>query len=398
MSNQHHINKFWNSFPNPPHQAAVGDSPQRYLKKLNDLCELNLTWPQNHPEGRLERSQLRLLCRDDQVDVLIAYAAVMAWGGGGRGVQLRNYRLSLEDESSRNALTQILNQIRGSEATRESDFEHMQNAANKIKGLGISFYTKLLFFMRKKPDAYILDQYTAKSANLLFDRCKVVLRDDYPDQKTTPDTYEWFCHSVENLGSQCPQGWAAEGNDKGEKVEQAMFDVHGGEWRRHVDSIYPSGAPQARPNEENPAPVPGGPSLPQLVAMEHAQKYNEGEELPGANPRFTQPPPGQPIRVRCSRNSGMDWQYAFGQNQIHAELYIPNKLIARYDDLCRSLHIADHDFGDGIMGNGAKNAQTRSIKITIHQGLNAPQNEWANIARQAVAAMVTLFGRVAENI
>jgi N-glycosylase/DNA lyase len=50
------------------------------------------------------------------------------------------------------------------------------------------------------------------------------------------------------------------------------------------------------------------------------------------------------------------------------------------------------------MGNGAKNGDTRSIKLTIPRGLNAPQDQWDEIAQQAVAAMSTLFGRVSEII
>jgi hypothetical protein len=98
--------------------------------------------------------------------------------------------------------------------------------------------------------------------------------------------------------------------------------------------------------------------------------------------------------VHCSLIDGVFWQYAFQQNSIHAEVFIPAPYIARYDALRNFLGVAGHDFGDGILGNGVNNGETRSIKLTIPRGLNAPQNQWDEIAQQAVAAMVTLFDRV----
>jgi hypothetical protein len=402
-----HIDKFWNCFPLPPAQPAVGDSPQAYLAKLNQLCGLKLAWPRSHPTGKLTRIQLRNLCRDAKVHVLIAYAAVMAWGG--RGVDSRNYRLSLS-KRSRAYLIDILKQLRASRKNRQADFADMQQAAENIKGLKIAFYTKLLFFFREKSDAYILDQFTAKSANLLFDPCKVVLNtSDHPRTNNTPEAYEWFCAAAEALATSRtpPPAWT------GEQVEQAMFDVHGGVWRKYLRSIYgkasskktqksktPPPKPPAPPhNAAGAAPAPGGgDSLPSRVANAHAVAYQAGTELPGANPQVNPPRPGQPLRVHCSLIDGVIWQYAFPQNSIHAEVFIPANHIASYDALRESLAVIGHDFGDGIQGNGAKKRKTRSIKLTIPRGLSAPQDQWDEIAQQAVAAMTTLFGRVCEII
>lgn len=391
-----HTAKFWECFPNPPAQPAVGDSPQDYLAKLNTLCGIALAWPAAHPIGQLTRIQLRKLCRDPQVDILIAYAAVMAWGG--RGVDSRNYRLSLS-KASRSALIPILTQLRASKANRQDDFDAMQQAARNIIGLGISFYTKLLFFFRKKADAYILDQFTAKSAQLLFDPCLVVLTTSgYPHPDNTPEAYERFCAAAEALATSRtpPPAWT------GEQVEQAMFDVRGGIWRKHIGSIFgkaPTPPLASPPFVEGAAPAPGGGhSLPELVAIAHANAYQEGVELPGANPQVNPPRPMQPVRVHCRRIDGVDWQYAFHQTRIHAEVFIPARHVARYDALRHFLGVDGHDFGDGIRGNGERNGITRSLKLTIPRGLNAPQNEWDEIANEAVSAMTSLFDRVCENL
>ena len=400
-----HTAKFWECFPNPPAQPAVGDSPQDYLAKLNTLCGLALTWPASYPIGQLTRIQLRKLCRDPQVDVLIAYAAVMAWGG--RGVDSRNYRLSLS-KASRSALIPTLTQLRASKANRQDDFDAMQQAAWNITGLGISFYTKLLFFFRKKADAYILDQFTAKSAQLLFDPCQVVLTTSgYPHSDNTPEAYERFCADAEALAAtrNPPPAWT------GEQVEQAMFDVRGGAWRKHLRSIYgKNGSKRAKRVKASPPKPPappratadtapaapgGGDSLPSRVAKAHAAAYRGGCDIPGAYPQVGF---ASPIRVHCSLIDGVVWQYALQQTSIHAEVFIPARHVARYDALRHFLGVNGHDFGDGIVGNGAKNGRTRSIKLTWPRGLNAPQNQWDEIARQAVSVMTTLFNRVCENL
>jgi hypothetical protein len=373
-----HTDKFWSCFMAPPAQPAVGQSPQIYLNKLNELCRLVLVWPDSHPTDQLTRTQLRKLCRDTEVDVLIAYAAVMAWGG--RGVQSRNYRSSLT-ESSREPLIAILKKLCASTANRCDDFAAMQKSAKDIKGLGISFYTKLLFFFRKDADAYILDQFTAKSAKLLFDPCNVALNSSgYPAPNNLPASYEWFCAAIEqSAASRAPdQIWT------GEQVEQAMFDIRGGEWRRYLRSIY--GA------------ITRDESLPSRVAITHAVAYQEGKELPGANPN---PPVGNaqnPVRVHCRSIDGIIWQYAFNNAMIHAEVFIPAQHVGRYDVLRHALGVDGHDFGDGILGNGENNGITRSLKLTIPRGLNAPQNEWDEIANEAVSAMITLFERICENL
>jgi len=400
---QLHIDKFWGCFPNPPAQPAVGDSPQVYLDKLNTLCGLSLVWPTSHPTGQLKRPELRILCRDTDVDVLIAYAAVMAWGG--RGVHSPNYRLSLSKQS-RTHLIKILKSLRASAANRQDDFAAMQKAAASIKGLGISFYTKLLFFFRQKPDAYILDQFTAKSAKLLFDPCQVVLTTSgYPHADNTPEAYEWFCAAAEKLAASRtpPPAWT------GEQVEQAMFNVRGGAWRQYLRSIYGKNgskrpkqvkasppkppAPSRATADAAPAGPGGGDSLPSRVAKAHAAAYRGGCEIPGAYPQVGD---ASPLRVHCSLIDGVVWQYAFQQTSIHAEVFIPARHVARYDALREFLGVAGHDFDDGIVGNGAKNGRTRSIKLTVPRGLNASPGEWNEIARQAVAAMTTLFDRVSE--
>ena len=387
------IHQFWASFPAPPVQGAIGDSPQKYLAELNRLAGLKLVWPNGHPLGQLTRLQLRKLCRDPKVDVLIAYASVMAWGG--RGVDRRNYRLSLS-KPSRRALIAILTQLRASQRRRQDDFDAMQKAAENIKGLGISFYTKLLFFFRKKDDAYILDQFTAKSAKLLFDPCQIVLNSsDYPDPDNTPASYEWFCATVEAMGRgrTPPPTWT------GEQVEQAMFDVRGGVWRKYLRSIYGS-ATTKRVKKPNAGPqssvLPTSRHrLAAMIAKAHGSAYKTGRELPGAHARARL---SSPVRVHCCTRDGVSWQYAVQNGGIHAQVFLPKQQRARYDSLRSFLGVSDHDFGDGIVGTGFKNGKTCSLKLTVPRGASAPEREWGSLAEESISAMNRLFTQVCEHI
>ena len=94
----------------------------------------------------------------------------------------------------------------------------------------------------------------------------------------------------------------------------------------------------------------------------------------------------------------MIWQYAFQKESIHAEVFIPAQHIARYDALRVFLGVANDDFGDGIVGNGTRNGKTRSLKLTVPRGLNAPKNQWDEVALKTVSVMTTLFNRVCENL
>ena len=186
---------------------------------------------------------------------------------------------------------------------------------------------------------------------------------------------------------------SADATQQGSKATECPSEA-GSKKTQMSKTMHPT-PPAPPPMAAAAAPAPTGEdSLPGRVARAHAAAYQLGRRLPGASPNVRPTHPGQPVRVHCERLNGVDWQYAFHQTMIHAEAFFPAQNIARYDDLRRDLEVANHDFGEVILGNGAKNGDTRSIKLTIPHGLNTPQNQWAGIANQAVTAMVTLFARI----
>jgi len=400
--NKEHINIFRNCFPTPPEQLTIGDNPQDYLARLNELCNLNLEWPSNHPLGKLDRIQLRALCHDLHVHVLIVYAAVMAWGG--RGLMSRNYRLSLQHESL-NTLVSTLSTLRNGNNSRKEAFQIIKLAAEEIKGLGISFYTKLLFFLRRDYDAYILDQFTAKSAQLLFHPPPVRLTSQYyPLPDTTPDEYEDFCCKIEELSSDIQQ---LNANWTSEKVEQAMFDIRGGIWRKYLKTHFPKNEKQRtrKISQSKKSKVVDTIELvgsnkrlialaEQIVRVHRHYLDTDVIELPPLNGNITK---SNPLRIHCNTVEGITWQYGIQQKVVHAQVFIPKKHIGRYDRLCRDLDVLNHDFGDGIKGSGTrKDGITRSIKLTLILPSPLTDSDINHCVDKSVRNMAILSARIGE--
>jgi hypothetical protein len=218
-----------NFYPGPPLQGAVGRSPQRYLAELPESHHPRAAVLAKIPGGgkqKLTREEVRAICRNSEVPPLIACACIMAWGGR----DFFNYRKSLADGGE--AIARLVETLRASTATRAEDFEATQQAVESIHGLGISFYTKLLFFLRPTPDAYILDQWTAKSSVVIFQEVGIRLTAaGLPDPKTCGKDYQAFCARLEACcGSKCwGEAWKT-----GEEVERTLFDSPKGLWRTCV--------------------------------------------------------------------------------------------------------------------------------------------------------------------
>lgn len=225
-------NALFSVHPAPPAQGPVGNSPTSYLAILGQIhphlpAAGHLI---GAPAHQVDRVFVRNVCQNLQVHCLAAYAVAMAWGG-----QNRNYfRTSLQSA----ALPILLNHLRNSKGSRQSDFDTAKTAAASISGLGISYFTKLLYFFRPGTDAYVLDQWTAKSAKLLFHpSSQVGLNGHYPSPSTTGTEYEWFCSQLDTLAGRL---WPAVAGATGEAAETAIFDKGYGKgaWRSYVEAHF----------------------------------------------------------------------------------------------------------------------------------------------------------------
>lgn len=128
----------------PPEQGAYGRYPEAYLIELPFRSMDSIQKLPGSGREKLNRDAVRKISQDAKIEPLIVYACIMAWGGRDFG----NFRRSLQETNAKQ-VARLIEHLRGSKRPRAEDFEFTQKAANGISGLGISFYTKLLFSARK---------------------------------------------------------------------------------------------------------------------------------------------------------------------------------------------------------------------------------------------------------
>ena len=249
------------------------------------------------------------------------------------------------------------------------------------------FYSKLLFFFRPSRDAYILDQCTAKSVRLLATDCQVRLNSSgYPHENTDTESYEYFCSFLETFAAKhrsSPE-W------KAEQVEQAMYDVRDGKWRKYLRSIYKTKGAKQMKNSVRSASGQAN-TLQDIVATAHEKAYERGQiKLPCKSLRAG----GYQNRLHCVTQDGITWQYRFNRNTTIAEVFIDAKNIHKYDHLCKTLGITDGNFGDGISGNGGNEGRTRAIHVMVDGGTET-KGSWDIIANEAIVRMASLHKRLA---
>jgi len=239
--NQKNLEKFKQCFPSEPSQGAVGKTPSLILRHTELPKD---SWPNQYPINKqASRDTIRAICRDREVDEKAAYVCAMAWGG----LDKRNMLSALQSP----ALVAILQMIRQC-SNRMDAFYSLSRAWKEklIVGMRVSFFTKLPYFFLPEENAYILDQWTAKSANLLWENCPVPMNrtGTFPDPDTSPDQYESYCLFTEELAREMK--WS-----QPISAEIAMFGKNENginNWRRHVKAAW-----QVRENEPQKDEIAG---------------------------------------------------------------------------------------------------------------------------------------------
>lgn len=233
-----HWNMFIKCIDHQNSQGPTGTEPSKLLSSLDGVAL---------PSTKLSRVDVREICRDENQSVLFGYVCAMAWGG-----QQRNHFES--SWKQRKPLADILSKLRKENLTRGDAYRlFLENKADKEKnigGLGPAFWTKLLFFFGpadaglpytpESKNCYIMDQWTAKSINLLTGLHLVKIEGTYvtPDNKC--GNYQAFCEEIDQMAKILSEKRGE--NVTGEKVEEWLFSKGGHNkwpWREYVDGHYP---------------------------------------------------------------------------------------------------------------------------------------------------------------
>jgi len=173
---------------------------------------------------RLDRSSLRNVCRDESNSTDAVVAATMAWGGA-KYPHLR----SLWD--SRNRWVPILDRIRSTREPRVTHYDELSrlSRSGNLPGAGPAFFTKFLWFLREDQNAYIMDQWTARSMTLLTPSSAPKMVGNWVSPLNRGEDFERFCSAVEALAGRL--------GISPEECERRMFGQGGRKpnpWRLHV--------------------------------------------------------------------------------------------------------------------------------------------------------------------
>lgn len=177
----------------------------------------------------LTRDSLKQLCQNTDISDGTCTVAILAWGG-----QRRNHGVTTFQQFEH--IQPIIRSMREKEVTTLEAYSKFHNLwVNKIiKGLGAAFFTKLIFFCEPSHTGFIMDQWTAKSVNLIANERFIQLSaQGYVTNQNTPDTYHRFCLAIDQIGSIIEKS--------GEEVEMNLFSGGGRNpmcWRKYVREVY----------------------------------------------------------------------------------------------------------------------------------------------------------------
>jgi hypothetical protein len=210
-------------------QNWVGYKPSCWAKKIitdsNELKKYNLS------DKAINRIELKEIWRDKNNSTEKCFLSTMAWGGMRR-------KHGRDAWHARENWLPICNQIREGNLTRKEGFKEFRTLRleRKLRGMGPAYFTKILFFALPKENAYILDQWTARSTHILTNQriwpsvSKPTKNRVYVTDHVTENEYEDYCLIVEKLAK------IMRSNDNS-KIEERMFGVGGrnpSQWRKYV--------------------------------------------------------------------------------------------------------------------------------------------------------------------
>ncbi len=229
-------------------QGKVGHRPSEWYAWIRD------DWIKSRPHDLalelLELSSCRVSRKDIAVMVsngsstMECCASILAWGGMNRSDGMLLWKthhkwLPVADEIRRNGLS------------RENAYKAFQalRSQGQLKGMGPAYFTKLIqFLMPVRPmRGYIMDQWTARSINLLISpEPLVILEKQKPNRFTVSDKnsssiYEEFCCVIEKLSleptvADILEKASIKNDDRPEAVEMMLFSEgrRKGKWRNYV--------------------------------------------------------------------------------------------------------------------------------------------------------------------
>ena len=191
-------------------------------------------------DKKIDRCDVRKFVDNKDANALTKVLVVLAWGG----MKLHNASNALK--SYQNCWKKIVDAMLEKNLCRDEAYKRFHSLAEngKLTHMGPAYFTKLIYFLEPKHNGYIMDQWTARSMNLLRkgNECEIQLipttkrnSDGFrkfrvPSQKNHVCIYRAFCEDLEHL-AECL-------DIDPEETEKLIFSKGGrvnmGCWRRFV--------------------------------------------------------------------------------------------------------------------------------------------------------------------
>ena len=216
-----HYNRFA-AIPFQP-QMALGTAPSEWFA---DLGLQDVPAAEGLPQQPLSRAGVREICRDPNRHVLFGYVCAMCWGWQEKGP--RGAKGVTEPWAKRDKIEIHLKALRAGNLNRCEAY-NLFRGEGEVKGLGPSYFTKLLFFFSPADDFWIMDQWTGKSINLLTGKNVVRFSGSSPSGQNKGGNYQAYCEEIDALATLL--------NTNGNEIEQRLMSKgkpNPWPWRSHV--------------------------------------------------------------------------------------------------------------------------------------------------------------------
>ena len=224
-------------------QGIVGEDPDSWSKRME------LDHPFELSKNKLERNDLKKICADPKNSNMYCYLNIMAWGGQGSGPGGRK-NVQIPWNYFNDKINDKIEKLRIGNLSREDSF-NLFCGNEKIKGLGPSYFTKLLYFFDNfnKENMYIMDQWTTKPI-LILTNLNIIKHNDFgPSHNNVGKNYNIFCRIIDDLIDILKL-------TNGYEVEEKLFSVGSikrkprGEFRQYVIDNWDQMKPKERYNDK----------------------------------------------------------------------------------------------------------------------------------------------------
>jgi hypothetical protein len=174
-------------------------------------------------DKKLNRSELADITNSGVYNLDLKVIAILSWGG-----MRRNHARELFAKDT--SAFEDIERIQKAKDRKNAFKEYMSIREQGLtKGLGIAYFTKLIWFLTPVLKGYIMDQWLAKSVNLIYGKEIVHISNNWVSDKNTEHNYETYCQCVEEIAKQL--------NCEPQEAEERMFSHGGrnkGEWRKKL--------------------------------------------------------------------------------------------------------------------------------------------------------------------